>query len=80
MSIGLIMALYFVIWWTLLFAVLPFGVRTQGEVGEVVPGTPSSAPATTRMLRVVAINTVLSAVVLGLFLLAVTGGWINLSR
>jgi hypothetical protein len=30
------LALYFVIWWILLFAVLPFGVRSQAESGEVV--------------------------------------------
>jgi predicted secreted protein len=37
--------LYFVVWWTLLFAVLPFGVRTQGEAGEVVPGSDPGAPS-----------------------------------
>ena len=43
MSIALGIALYFVIWWMTLFAVLPFGGRTQGESGHVVPGTPESA-------------------------------------
>jgi predicted secreted protein len=33
MSIPFAIALYFVIWWTVLFAVLPFGVRTQDEAG-----------------------------------------------
>ena len=40
-SIGL----YFVVWWTLLFAVLPMGVRTQQEAGEVTEGTDPGAPA-----------------------------------
>lgn len=40
-SIGL----YFVVWWTLLFAVLPVRVRTQAEAGEVAPGTDPGAPA-----------------------------------
>jgi predicted secreted protein len=39
------LALYFVIWWILLFAVLPFGVRSQAEVGEVVRGSEPGAPA-----------------------------------
>ncbi len=39
MSLTFGLALYFIIWWTVLFAVLPFGVRTQGEAGEIVPGT-----------------------------------------
>jgi hypothetical protein len=38
-------ALYFVIWWTVLFAVLPFGVRSQAEAGDVVSGSEPGAPA-----------------------------------
>ncbi|MGE3780396.1 MAG: DUF1467 family protein [Pirellulaceae bacterium] len=63
MSTTLGIALYFVIWWTTLFAVLPFGVRTQSEAGEVVPGTPGSAPVKPRILWIVGINTLVSAVV-----------------
>ena len=57
---------YIVIWWTVLFAVLPIGVRTQGEDGVVVPGTPASAPTAPRLLRVAVITTAISTV---LFLL-----------
>ncbi len=38
-------ALYFVIWWISLFALLPVGVRSQAEAGEVVAGTEPGAPA-----------------------------------
>ena len=44
MSLSFAIAIYVVIWWTVLFAILPIGVRTQGEDGAVVPGTPESAP------------------------------------
>lgn len=30
-------AVYFIVWWMTLFAVLPFGLRTQAEAEEVVP-------------------------------------------
>ncbi|MEQ1578019.1 MAG: DUF1467 family protein [Hyphomicrobium sp.] len=63
MTIAFGIALYFMIWWMVLFAVLPFGVKTQGEAGEVVPGTPASAPARQQMLRLFAINSVLAAAV-----------------
>ncbi|MES1179601.1 MAG: DUF1467 family protein [Hyphomicrobium sp.] len=56
-------AIYIFIWWTSLFAVLPFGVRTQHEEGNVVPGTPESAPAKPRLLRVAVINTILATIV-----------------
>lgn len=63
MSISFLIAVYFIIWWVVLFAVLPFGVRTQGEAGSVVPGTPESAPADFRLLRVVILTTIASGVV-----------------
>ena len=66
MSLSFAIAIYFIIWWTVLFAVLPIGVRTQGEDGVVVPGTPASAPTAPRLLRVAVITTAISTV---LFLL-----------
>jgi predicted secreted protein len=39
------LALYFVVWWTVLFAILPVGVRSQAEVGEIATGTDPGAPA-----------------------------------
>ena len=71
MSLTLGLALYFIIWWTVLFAVLPIGVRTQGEDGEIVPGTPASAPTAPRLLRIVALNTMVSAVVFAIVWLAI---------
>jgi predicted secreted protein len=39
------LAIFFLIWWLVLFAVLPWGVRSQDEHGEVVPGSDPGAPA-----------------------------------
>ena len=55
-------ATYFVIWWISLFAVLPFGVKSQQETGEVVPGSESGAPAKPMLLKKVIANTILAAV------------------
>lgn len=55
-------AVYFVIWWTTLFAVLPFGVRSQIEDGEVVPGSEGAAPARPRLLRIFVITTIVASV------------------
>ena len=66
MSVTLGIAIYIVIWWTVLFAVLPIGVRTQGEDGAIVPGTPASAPSAPRLLRIVLLTTAISTL---LFLL-----------
>lgn len=37
--------LYFVVWWTLLFAILPVRVQSQAELGTIVAGTDPGAPA-----------------------------------
>jgi predicted secreted protein len=71
MSIVFLVAVYFIIWWVVLFAVLPFGVRTQAEAGEVVPGTPESAPAQFRLLNVVFATTIVSALVFAALWLAI---------
>jgi predicted secreted protein len=63
MSLVFGLAIFFVVWWIVLFAVLPFGVRTQAEAGDVVPGTPPSAPAQMRMARLLLVNTLVAIVV-----------------
>jgi len=51
MSIMSGIAIYFIIWWTSLFALLPVGLRTQAEENNVTLGTVASAPATPRIGR-----------------------------
>ncbi|MFO1143874.1 MAG: DUF1467 family protein [Amaricoccus sp.] len=38
------LVLFAIIWFVALLVALPIGLTTQGEAGEIVPGTPSSAP------------------------------------
>ena len=60
--------LFITIWWTVIFAVLPFGVKSQSESGVVVSGSEPGAPQQFQMLRVVLITTVIAiAVWLGVF-------------
>ena len=78
MSLTFGLALYFIIWWTVLFAVLPFGVHTQGEAGEIVPGTPASAPVAPRMLRTFAITTIVAGAVFGVVYAVLAGGVVDI--
>lgn len=50
MSVTTGIAIYFLIWWIVLFAVLPWGVRSQEEQGEISRGTDPGAPALPRLL------------------------------
>ncbi|CDZ27713.1 DUF1467 family protein [Neorhizobium galegae] len=56
-------AIYFIIWWTVLFIVLPLGYRSQQEDGEVTNGTVESAPARFRGGRVILLTTVISLLI-----------------
>ena len=44
MPVTTAVAIFFLIWWIVLFAVLPWGVRSQQEDAEVAPGTDPGAP------------------------------------
>ncbi|MEQ1942912.1 DUF1467 family protein [Mesorhizobium sp. VNQ89] len=68
-----VIAVYFVLWWLVLFAMLPFGLKTQDEDGEVTLGTVPSAPKGPHMLRAVIRTTIVTAIILGCFY-AVTKG------
>ena len=62
------LAIYFVIWWLVLFAVLPWGVRTQEEQGDVVPGS-------TMLLKKLIATTAIAAIVFAaLYGVVVYGG------
>ena len=71
-----IAAIYFVVWWVTLFAVLPIGVTTDGAADDATRGTRGSAPDAPRMGFKVLLTSVIAAIVVGAFYL-VTGvfGW-----
>jgi predicted secreted protein len=61
-------AIYFIIWWLTLFAVLPFGVRNADEAGETVDaGHEPGAPVNPQLGRKAIATTVISAVIFALF-------------
>jgi predicted secreted protein len=75
-----LVGIYVVLWWTVLFAVLPFGVRSQAEHGEIVPGSDPGAPAVPRLLAKALWTTLLSSVIFGAFYAAYAGDLIDLDR
>ncbi len=66
MGVTTILAIYFIIWWTVLFAVLPWGVRSQEESGEISPGTDPGAPAVHTVWKKLMWTTVIASVVFGI--------------
>lgn len=78
MNIWSILAIYFIVWWVSLFAVLPWGVRSQAESADVIPGTEPGAPVRPLLLRKVIATTVIAVLVTGLVVYLATSGVISL--
>ena len=70
MSTSTLIAIYFLIWWVTLFAVLPWGVRNQEESGDVIPGTDPGAPATHRVWQKLGWTTLVATVIFGILYVA----------
>jgi predicted secreted protein len=69
MSLISAVAIFFIIWWLVLFVVLPFGVRSQAEAGDVTLGTDRGAPERPLLARKFAVTTAIAAVVfLGVYI------------
>ena len=79
-TISTAFAIYFVIWWIVLFLTLPFGVRSQHEDGGGAPGTDPGAPIASLMGRKLIWTTVLSAVFFAAAWLAYVAGYLNVDR
>lgn len=69
---------YAVLWFLCLFVVLPIGVKSQEEMGEVVPGT-SGAPANPRTKLKMLWATVLAALCWGVLYVALEREWLTLA-
>ncbi len=80
MSLTTSIAIFFLIWWTALFAVLPWAVRSQAETGEVAPGTDPGAPAIPRLRAKLLWTTVVAVIVFSAFDIAYTYRLIELEK
>jgi predicted secreted protein len=56
-------AIFFLIWWVVLFAVLPWGVHSQHEGGEIAPGTDPGAPVIPNLGRKLVWTTLVTALI-----------------
>ena len=73
-TLGTLVAIYFLIWWVTLFAVLPWGVRNQEESGAVTPGTDPGAPAIHRVWSKLFWTTLIASVVFAILYVSYVRG------
>jgi predicted secreted protein len=81
MNIASAIAIYFVIWWLVLFIALPFGVRNSHESGAVVEeGHEAGAPVNPKLLQKAVVTTVIATIVFVVFYYAKTRGFLTLEN
>ena len=69
------LAIYFVLWWLVLFAVLPFGTRPVAEPDSQTGWR--GAPATPQLGRKALATTLVTAILWGLLYLAITSEFLS---
>lgn len=78
MTIGAALVLFAVVWFMVLFVILPLRLTSQEESGEVVPGTPSSAPTDPMLGKKALWTTGVSVVIWGILVAIIVSGAIPL--
>jgi len=69
-------AIYAILWWLVIFMVLPFGVR-RPEPHELEKGQEPGAPVKPRMLIKIIVTSVITGVIYGILYLISEAGWIS---
>lgn len=77
MNIVAAIVLYLVIWFMCLFLVLPQRIKSQTEDGNVVDGTPASAPVDPMLKKKMVWTTVLATLVFIPIATIIIMGWIS---
>lgn len=78
LSITGAIVIYAVLWFMVLFIILPIRMKSQQDHGEVVPGTPASAPEAPAMKKRFAITTVIATVLWGIIIAVMLSGAVTL--
>ena len=76
MAITTAIAVYFLIWWVVLFAVLPWGVRPQGD--DRAAGTDPGAPKIAALGAKLIWTTAIATAIFGLCAAAYVNRWVTL--
>lgn len=79
MSTTTFIAVFFLIWWVVLFSVLPWGVHSQHEGGNVAPGTDPGAPVVPKLGRKLMLTTLVAGVVFAAFYVVMANRLVTLN-
>ncbi|MFT4716596.1 MAG: putative secreted protein [Paracoccaceae bacterium] len=70
--------LYVVIWFMCLFVILPLKITSQEEDGNIVPGTPASAPIDPMIKKKAIWVTIMATAIFVPVVIIIISGWISI--
>lgn len=79
MAITSAIVLFAVIWAMTFMIALPIRVQTQGDLGDVVPGTHAGAPEHHHLKKKALITTAVAVVLWGISVMVILSGWISVN-
>ena len=79
MALTSALVLYAVIWFMTFFVVLPIRIQTQGDLGDITPGTHAGAPEHHHLKKKAIITTVIAAVLWAITAWVILSGLIPIS-
>ncbi|MCH2075704.1 MAG: DUF1467 family protein [Rhodobacteraceae bacterium] len=77
MGITSAIVLYAVIWFLTLLCVIPVRLETQGDKGEIVPGTHAGSPVNPQMKKRFLVTTIIAFVLWAIIAGIILSGWIT---
>ena len=78
MPVATALAIFFLIWWVVLFAVLPCGIRSQHEGEDMVPGTDPGAPVSVGLGRKLLWTTLVAIAIYAICYFVYSKHWITI--
>lgn len=79
MSITAMIVVYVMLWFLTLFVVLPIKLVTQGDDGDVTPGTHAGAPVNANLKRRFRITTIIATILWAVIVTVILSGWVTLA-
>lgn len=79
MAISSAIVLYVIMWAMTFLVALPIRVQTQGDLGELVPGTHAGAPVHHHLKKKAWITTAVAFVLWAIAVTVIVSGWIRVS-
>jgi predicted secreted protein len=77
MQLTTVIAIYFLVWWITLFAVLPFGVRSPHEGDDYAQGTDPGAPIIASIGRKLIWTTIVATAIFAVLALIYRSGLVD---